>query len=186
MAHNTPEANEAFQQTWDETNDRWRAAVAQDLMDARGRLTDFVIQRAADTAKRVGFGYAACPIAPATYANLREEFRRASHLGEPFPVYSGASSKTIYTSTIGNWAFRFWHDVLHCEMNADFSPAGERKVASQQCRDCAEAFGSDSMEFKLLAADTIGQVQYYTECGGFVEDQLTYVLDLIESGWVPE
>lgn len=145
------------------------------LTIARQRLTAFVIEHAEVLRRQLGFGFVETEEAPETYADLLLAWKRSILNREPLPVYSGASEGTIYTSPAGNWAFRFWHDVTHCQLRADFTHAGEVRTAKAQLRVIADRFGADSWEYRLFEGDTIGQVEYYQQTGKFLDVQLPFV-----------
>lgn len=117
---------------------------------------------------------AAGEYAPSTFAAVVHEARYARATFQPFRVYGGGSERTIYGSPAVNHAFRFWHDAVHFELGADFSPAGEARVAYAQLRE-ARALGAGREALRMLRADTLGQVWYFAHHGRFVEDQREFV-----------
>lgn len=149
------------------------------LTIARQRLSRFILEHAEAIRRHLGFGFIETEDAPETYTDLLLAWKRSILNREPLPVYSGASEGTIYTSPAVNWAFRFWHDVIHCQLRADFSEEGEKRTARAQLKTVADRFGADSLEYRLLEADTIGQVEYFAQHGGFVADQLAFVLERV-------
>jgi hypothetical protein len=94
----------------------------------------------------------------------------------PFPVYSGGSENTVYTMAEGNYAFRFWHDIVHFQEDADFSARGEAIVNACMCKEVASRFGRGSLEYRMFAADTHGQTAYYQVHRKFVNNQLAFVM----------
>jgi len=104
--------------------------------------------------------------APQTYAELTDAYRKRGII----TVWSGASDQTIYGDANVNFAMRAWHDALHIELGADFSLAGETRVALKQ----AELIG-DAELAKILMAEVLGQVEYYHRHGQFPIDQHAFV-----------
>lgn len=144
---------------------------------ARARLSMFVMRQALHIARVTGINYEEAIEAPSTYEEVCEEFTKAKTLGTPVRVYRDASDNTIYTSPAGNWAFRFWHDYVHFYWGLDFSTESEKQVGHIQCAAVAAEFGLGSLEWKLMEADTIGQVEHFAVTGGFVDNQLAFVTE---------
>lgn len=142
---------------------------------ARHALTVWMIQKAHRIAKDFEINYEPSENAPNDFEALKLSYRDAKRNRTPLPVWSGASDATIYTSPEGNYAFRFVHDVLHVVFNADFSVQGESVVTVHHAKMAAEYFGADSLEYKMLLADGLGQVFYMAQHGQFPVDQLAYV-----------
>jgi len=147
-------------------------------------LSHWIVKHAARISKEIGFSYWPVSDAPDTFEGVCAEFKACMRGGKPFRVYDGASDKTIYTNPETNYAFRFWHDITHAVYKLDFTEHGERATAQKQIDEVSKAFGPDSLEVKLIAADTIGQVEYFAKVGGFVENQKEFVYGLIIGGKV--
>lgn len=149
---------------------------------AREALTHYVIRKAAHTACVLGFSYEPADDAPNTFDALQAAFRASQRGAKPLPVWSGACDETIYTNAEGNYAFRFWHDVIHAVFGLDFSHVGETETAAKQLKDVEQHFGWDSIEARLFYWDPIGQIDYAAETGGqFVTDQRAFVVGRILS-----
>jgi hypothetical protein len=142
-------------------------------------LTSWVKYEAAAAAKRVGFGMRPCVDAPNTYKKLLAAHLISAKTGQLLPVFSSASENTIYTDKLGNWSFRFWHDLCHVEEGGDFTPSGEFAALVPQLSSCALTFGAQSDEYRAFYADTIGQVVAYRMCR-FLTDQREFVRFLME------
>jgi len=97
--------------------------------------------------------------------------------GERIPVWSGASTRTIWSGPRVNYLFRAWHDSVHLLLGADFDPAGELDVARYQCREI-----HGSAERALLWIETAGQVQYHAAHGAFPSNQRRFVIDALRFG----
>lgn len=107
-------------------------------------------------------------IAPYSFETLRANCGR-------LVVWAGASDHTIYGDRSVNWAFRAWHDSLHISLQADFSLAGERIVALEQCR----LIGSDLMA-KIIMGEVVGQVEYLNKYGHFPIDQVEFMSNYLK------
>lgn len=149
---------------------------------ARSNLTRFVIDKAARLSRDLGFSYVETEDAPETYEALMDAYQHSLKTHAPMPVFSGSSENTIYTTKEGNWAFRFWHDVTHAHNQLGFTLLDEFKCSSIQAEQVSKYFGTNSLEYRLFIADTIGQ-SIYSELhsGAFPEDQLSYVKSLLRS-----
>lgn len=147
-------------------------------------LSHWIVKRAARLAKDIGFSYWPASDAPGTFEGVCAEFKACLCGGGAFRVFDGASDKTIYTNPETNYAFRFWHDVIHAAYKLDFTEQGERATAQKQIDEVSKVFGADSLEVKLITADTAGQVEYFAKTGGFVENQKDFVYGLILAGKV--
>ncbi len=143
-------------------------ALARRFTAARYALTDFIMERVA------GLGqYIAVPDAPSSYDEIRAEMIRFQG-GEPFRVSSLNCDRTIFFTPEGNYACRFWHDMMHALCGGDFSYQGEYKTARFQLAAVACTLGRDSDVYKLLQIDTIEQLDYFHIHGKFVDDQLDF------------
>lgn len=144
---------------------------------ARAALSDLMIKKAHRIAKDIGFSYEPAPDAPSDYPSLIKAAQVSLKVRVPLKVYDGASDQTIYTSAEANYAFRFWHDVCHfITPGADFTVAGEALAIAVQAKGVEQAFGKDSLEYKMFMADTLGQVTYFAIHGDFPQDQLAFCL----------
>lgn len=149
---------------------------------ARKQLSLFVIRKAAALTKQLGFGYVDSDDAPESYPELMAYWMESTHTRKAFPVWSGASDNTIYTSVGANYAFRFWHDSLHARNALGFNYADEVVIGTTQTNEVAEEFGEFSLETLLMHYDTVGQSTYANMNGGqFPEDQLAWVTKEIET-----
>lgn len=150
------------------------------LTQARANLSLFVLKRADRISKQVGFGYRDVANAPETYASLMQAWETSKRTRAPFPVWSGGSDKTIYTSIGANYAFRFWHDSLHALLGLDFTLLDEVTIGHMQADAVAKEFGHGSLEHSLMHFDTVGQSLYADRNSGeFPEDQLAFVVSQI-------
>ncbi len=148
-------------------------------------LASFVTDQHYRTAVKVGFGYVPTDDGPDDYATLCAAYGRSVVTKEPLPVYSGASATSIYTTISRpetNLQFRYWHDVIHVRLGADFTFASERKVSADHLCEAARA-GLSMLALRLLDADTFGQLCFGREHGGFVADQSRWAVDYVEHGY---
>lgn len=159
-----------------------QATLNDYLLDkARNSLTIFMIHEAEKLRRNLGFGYVESADAPNDYEGLRAAWDVSMRTKAALPVYNGGSERTIYTMSEGNYAFRFVHDAAHVMLQANFSPAGEARVFQYLGNKVKKAFGADSMEYKLYAADTIGQVAYYAVHRDYVGDQLAFARAMLQA-----
>jgi|SRR6516164_5453411 hypothetical protein len=159
----------------------------QNISSARINLSEFVIAKAKDLSYIFDFGYKAVDNAPNDYDSLLEAWHHAKHQKEQgkdafLPIWNGASDTTIYTSQEANYAFRFWHDVLHCISGLKFNTLDEIDLGLMQTENVKKRFGNDSLEAKLMLADTVGQSTYAAlNNGEFPEDQMAFVLSFLNT-----
>ena len=128
-------------------------------------------------AELIDCGYSWYPTskAPETFEDLKKE----ADIGFVIPIANYGCNQTIYSSEHMNQLFRFWHDVIHLELNENFQEQGELAVALVHKQQARER-GLSQLAIDILWADTYGQVQYYNSFGKFVEDQKDFVKRYIE------
>lgn len=147
---------------------------------ARDNLTRFVTDKAHALSKALGFGFEDTTQAPTDFEALKRAYEYSLKTLKPLPVWSGACENTIFTNFHGNLAFRFWHDILHCTLDRGFDFYSEIEVGYNMLESVIREFGIDSLEYKLLKADTIGQTTYYKHYKAFPENQLQFAIDYIK------
>lgn len=147
---------------------------------ARAAYTRFAIQSAARLAKEVGFSYEPASVAPDTYEKVQAEYAECSQSHRGFRVWNGACDNVVFTNAEGNYAFRFWHDVVsHGAGKLAFDTSDEVKAGMMWVRKVAAEFGSQSLECQIAYADTVGQTLYCDKHGDFPVDQLGFVRDYV-------
>lgn len=150
---------------------------------ARQHYTRFALVAAAHLAKEVGFSYDAVDFAPSTAAEVQAVYHVSMTDRCAFPVWNGASENTVFTCKEGNWAFRFWHDVVsHGAHGLGFDTKDELKAGMQWVERVAREFGATSIEAMIAYADTCGQSLYCEQHGEFPEDQIGFVRHYLNVG----
>lgn len=150
---------------------------------ARQHYTSFALVAAAHLAKEVGFSYDAVDFAPSTAAEVQAAYHVSMTDRCAFPVWNGASENTVFTCKEGNWAFRFWHDVVsHGSHGLGFDTKDELKAGMQWVERVAREFGATSIEAMIAYADTCGQSLYCEQHGEFPEDQIGFVRHYLNVG----
>jgi hypothetical protein len=149
---------------------------------ARANLHHFVLRTARNVARSVGFSYEEREDAPDTLQSIREAFLKSRNDRSGFPVYAGASDKTIYLSPEGNWAFRFWHDILHVIHASNTTFEDEVKLGWLHVQAVEKEFGKGSLEARIMGWDTVGQSAYHVMMGNFPEDQREFVFNALTRG----
>lgn len=139
---------------------------------ARRNLTEYVSKEATFIQQAHGVSMIVSDDAPNTFDELRRQWLASS--GTSITVSSLHCDGTIYLSPTANQQFRFWHDWLHLEHNKPFTLAGELAIGAIHCDAVAMWFGYDSLEYKLMLADTVGQSTYEAVTGKFPADQLAF------------
>ncbi len=147
---------------------------------ARARLSSFVMRMANDITRSTGINYEENDAAPETWLEAKAMFQSALTLNKPVYVRKSDSDMTIYTSPAANWAFRFWHDYVHFKHDLSHSFIDEILVSNFQVEAVEREFGVGSLEAKLMAADTYGQVMYFRVHGTFIADQLAFAKSYIQ------
>ena len=153
------------------------SADAPEIQLARINLTKWINDLAEETADELGVTWRGSPCAPSSLAEVVEEFRAGMLTGLPVRISNRFSDNTIYVGPEDNGAFRFVHDSRHYFLRAGFEPESELLVASCHLARLQRAgYSPDSIEYRLLYADTVGQVLFLAETGQFVDNQLRYAL----------
>ncbi len=104
-------------------------------------------------------------------------------------IWSGGSSKTIFSNPTNNYKFRAWHDWHHINEETQFTLAGEYKTYLSQMNDVMD-YSDSWLECKLfgtiLDIEINGQAKYYNKHGYFPDDQREFMLKSLamESGYV--
>lgn len=138
-------------------------------------LSRFVLAQATAAEQLVGFGWRPQVDAPSQFNTLKRAYLASMLTGQPLPISSEHSAETIYTSAGVNEAFRFWHDVTHVRMDKGFDLSGEIAVALAHLGVLqAAGWGSGSLEYELLHADTLGQALCNELTGKFPVDQACF------------
>lgn len=149
---------------------------------ARKNLSLFILRKALQVQKQVGFGYVDSPVAPDSFDALMLAWNNSKKTRLAFPVWNGCSDNTIYTNPGVNYAFRFWHDAIHACTGLGFNTADEIAIGRIQVETVQAEFGKFSIEAMLMYADTIAQSQYAATTGGeFPANQLEFVRNELES-----
>ncbi len=150
---------------------------------ARSNLSAYLLNNAEIMEYLTGVEYEAADEAPNTYEALSQQWADCHTFAMPkFKVWNGCSETTVYTTQEANYAFRFWHDVLHCSLHLDFSLKSEIEIGKIQTRMVQEMFGNKSLEAMIMLADTVGQSLYSANNNGeFPENQLLYVFSLLQA-----
>lgn len=126
---------------------------------ARINLSRVVLDQAGAITTRLGFRALPTKDAPSTYQQLRGAFAHSLRTGDPLPVSSLYCEDTIFTEPHVNVAFRFWHDVAHCELGLSFSLPDEWELALWHLSQLEVAgLGPQTTEYELLRMDLLGQV----------------------------
>jgi hypothetical protein len=121
--------------------------------------------------------------APSNYPALLLVYRTCARTGSPFPVSPEHCQQTIFTRPQINWAFRFVHDLEHVRCHLSFSSRDELQVGAHQLEALrAVGHGPDSLEHKLLHADTVGQTYCLAVLGRFPFNQRRFDFDCVRYG----
>lgn len=157
-----------------------------DIKTAAGKLGAFLLENQARIEKLLNIRCApTADFAPKYDLEVARAFREAitgSDEKRFFKVSSDNSTHTIYPRTSMNIAFRFWHDLLHVTYNKAFTLKDELSVAAMHTADIKAQFGADSLEARIIDADTAGQSLYDSIHGGFPIRQDLFVIDYILRG----
>lgn len=144
---------------------------------ARINLTKWINDLAGETAAELGVTWRGSPCAPSSLAEVVEEFRAGMLTGLPVRISNRFCNNTIYVTPEDNVAFRFVHDSRHFFLRAGFETESELLVASCHLARLQRAgYSPDSIEHRLLYADTVGQVLFLAETGQFVDNQMRFAL----------
>lgn len=153
----------------------------EELLEARRKLSHFVLRKARQFESRFGLCYEPHPRAPENLLDMQKAYRHALIHATPFPIWDGASDKTIYLTPEANYAFRFWHDMLHLALYANTVLVDEIELGHIHVGCVMAEFGMYSLEAALMRADTIEQSKFEAEFGYFPPDQLTFAKVIVRS-----
>lgn len=154
-----------------------------DLAMARLTLADFVRAKATDRMAELGFGWVGQPDAPNTYQQLRGAFAESMDTREPMPVSSLHCDATVYFERDDNLAFRFWHDTSHVIHGLSFRLEDELELALWHLDQLVLAGHlPDSLVYRVLQADLLGQLYLMGLIGRFPLNQCTFVSSCIDYG----
>lgn len=157
-----------------------------EIKTAAGRLGAFLIDNQERIEKLLNIRCVpTADFAPKYDWEVARDFREAISGGDDkrfFRVSSDNSAHTIYPHARMNIAFRFWHDLLHVTYNKAFTLKDELSVAAMHTADIKAQFGADSLEARIMDADTAGQSLYDSIHGGFPVRQDLFVIDYILRG----
>ena len=155
-----------------------------DVSMARMRVSEFVRVEARTASDELGFGWRPAEITPQGLDEMKAELQSSHRTGLPFRVLGAFSDSTIFDSPETNLAMRFWHDIRHVWLGADYSVDDELEVAScHLARAKAAGFGLGSTEYRLLYADTVAQTLFTAQFHCFVVDQRRFAMDYAEHGF---
>lgn len=158
--------------------------LALELVLARGDLSRFVQQRAAEAEQRLGFTFEGCSDAPSTYQQLRGAHNESVDSGTPLPISNLYCDSTIFFTAQDNVRFRFWHDTSHIQLGVSFSLDDELELAQWHLQQLERAgFPKDCLPWRVFHADLVGQIQLMALIGRFPIHQRRFVTDIIEYGF---
>jgi hypothetical protein len=144
------------------------------LLVPRRNLDKWVTLQAALAQVEHGFTYLPSEDAPSTYSTLLAAYRNSAETGR---------DETIFITPETNWAMRFVHDLEHAERQLSFSADDEVALGNVHLEVLqAAGYGPDSLEYKLLLADTIGQARCVALLGRFPYRQRLFAFDTLDLG----
>jgi len=148
---------------------------------ARWNLSSFVCTKAQQMERRFALSWRPDPRAPETLPEMQRAYRHCIIHATPFPIWDGASDDTIYISANDNYAFRFWHDMLHLALYAETILVDEVELGHIHVGCVMAQFGMHSLEAAMMRADTIEQSKYEAEHGHFPVNQLAFVKECVRN-----
>jgi hypothetical protein len=155
----------------------------EDYATAKRNLSDFVLEQARITARRLGFGWQAKVEAPSQYTELVDAFDRSVLTGEALAVSSLFCTNIIYDGSKINHAMRFWHDAHHVQLGLSFSPSDELELGLWHGEQLIKAgFRRDSLEYQMIKIDTVGQNYLLAIAGRFPINQAKFVRRCLDLG----
>lgn len=164
MPKQQPIARRALTAAVTNANNFWRAESA--------RLTE-----------QKGFGMIIVPDAPDTVTELHAAWEHSCRTGQPFPVSSLYSDMTIYGDPVINAHLRFGHDGLHVSAVRGFGVDDEYYLGERHVEQGRRAgFAADSLEIRIIEADTIGATLMFNATGRFPIIQKLFVINVMQYG----
>lgn len=114
--------------------------------------------------------------------NAPENFRELLSFkkGKIIPI-ANYGNNSIYSDDKINGMFRFYHDVVHLELNANFSREGEYMTSDKHIED-GKKYGLSELALTILKIDTRSQVDYYFLHKKFVKNQKTFLYSCLQHG----
>lgn len=154
---------------------------APQIQLARINLTEWINYSAGETADELGVTWRGSPCAPSSLLEVIEEFRAGTLTGLPVRIFNRFCDNTIYVTPEDNVAYRFVHDSRHVFLQAGFDTEAELLVASCHLARLAHCgYGPETIEYRLLYADTVGQVLFTAKHRSFVANQLRFALRCLD------
>lgn len=156
-----------------------------DIKTAAGRLGAYLLTKQDAIERLLNIKCMPSEDAPDYEWQVSAAFRSAlaGSANERFMKVSSANNThTIYPNARMNTAFRFWHDVLHSTYGMGFTLKDALIVASLHVAEIKMQFGSDSVEARIMDADTAGQSLYESIHKQFPKRQDLFVLDYVLRG----
>lgn len=147
------------------------------IASARANLGTFILGEANRQAMELGFKWRADGAAPSQYHMLQSAYQLSVASKTDMPVSSLYCENTIYTSPDTNYAFRFWHDIHHIHLGLTFALDDEYEVSSHHLWTLRRAgFAHNSLEYRMLEADTTGQTYCLDVLNRFPRHQLRFAI----------
>jgi hypothetical protein len=155
-----------------------------EITDASDTLSQFIIDRARQTERDVGFSFVLTADAPNTYPALLAAFGHSWTSGEPLPISNENSDAVVYTDPFANVALRFWHDVNHVRRRLSFDLIDELELSLWHLGELEKAgHPPNSLVWRLLHADLTGQVYVQAFAKRFPRDQRRFVRGCVTAGF---
>ena len=158
------------------------SAVMQTVR-AAAQLAEVTAYVAESLAGSAAFGWSADSRAPSTYSELSIAYEESKATSTPLPISSLNCTTTVFSDRTFNLAARFWHDLTHIRLGADFSEAGEAAVADAQLSTLRlHGFELGSPAYRVLDIETNGQDRCLRERGCFPASQFRFTVRAFEVG----
>lgn len=147
-------------------------------------LAYYMHQRAQAVTRETGISYIdadECEV-PSTGRGIVNTFAWCIDRKRPFPISREGNDTAVYGAP-ANLAFRFWHDYLHYSRREGVGLLSELRIARIHREAAESAFGKGSLEARILYADVAAQALHYAASGKFVEDQRSFLMDMVRLGF---
>lgn len=137
------------------------------------RLNDFIIERTK------GINYVTfIDLEEVDFNTFKEQTKSLGYM----LISENFCENTIFGDKYINIAFRVWHDSIHLELNEDFSPMSECRVAFKQAAELPEDW---YFERNLILTEVMAQVAYNDKNNGaFPENQREFTINVLETGLI--
>lgn len=161
------------------------------IVKARCAIGEFVVAEALRRREVLGFGWEVSTVGPSSYPDLHQAYLHSNLTKQPLPLnpqltndLSGVTKASPAETINPGHAALFWHDTNHVRLGLDFTPKDEDTLALWQLMQLQMAgFRPWGMEYRVMQADTAGQIECGRQLGRYPKDPARFTALTIRGGF---